>query len=341
VPAPRWVLHVDLDQFVVAVELRRLPALRGRPVLVGGTGDPMRRGVVAGASYEARAHGVRSGTPLRTALARCPDAVFLPVDRPAYEAASQEVMAVLAAHPGVLEPLGWDEAFLAVEVHDPVAEARAVQREVQDATGLACSVGIGDNRLRAKTATGFGKPAGVFRLTEGNWAHVMGDLPCTALWGVGGRTATALARLGVTTVAELAAADPVRLAEEFGPRAGPRLAELGRGESSAEVAPGRREVRSRGRETTFERDVDDPEVVRVELRRLVGVLADDVAAEDRDASPVVVVLRTRPFRTRTRIVPLVPPTRQRDRLEEAALAALEVFGPTGPVRLVGVRAALV
>lgn len=174
---PRAVLHVDLDQFVVAVELRRWPELRGRPVLVGGTGDPTRRGVVAGASYEARARGVRSGTPLRTALSRCPDAVFLPVDREAYLAASAEVMAVLAAQPGPLEQLGWDEAFLAVDAEDPETVARDLQAQVHEATGLMCSVGIGDNRLRAKTATGFGKPAAVFTLTERDWAAVMGPEP--------------------------------------------------------------------------------------------------------------------------------------------------------------------
>ncbi|MBO0773869.1 MAG: DNA polymerase IV, partial [Actinobacteria bacterium] len=102
----RAVLHVDLDQFIVAVELLRRPELRGRPVLVGGTGDPSRRGVVAGASYQAREHGVRSGTPLRTAAARCPEAVFLPLDKPAYEAASEEFLAVLAGLVEVVEPAG-------------------------------------------------------------------------------------------------------------------------------------------------------------------------------------------------------------------------------------------
>ena len=126
-----WVLHVDLDQFIAAVEVLRHPELRGRPVVVGGDGDPAKRGVVATASYEAREHGVHSGLPMRTAARRCPDAVFLPVDRAAYEAASAEVMAALRELGYVTEDLGWDEAFVAVETDDPEAVARRIQQHDQ------------------------------------------------------------------------------------------------------------------------------------------------------------------------------------------------------------------
>jgi nucleotidyltransferase/DNA polymerase involved in DNA repair len=155
---------VDLDQFIAAVEVLRRPELRGLPVVVGGDGDPSKRGVVATASYEARAHGVHPGLPLRTAARRCPDAVFLPADRAAYEAASAEVMTVLRELCPVTEVMGWDEAFLAVETDDPEAFARQVQERVLAATQLASSVGIGENRLQAKLATGFGKPAGTANL---------------------------------------------------------------------------------------------------------------------------------------------------------------------------------
>jgi nucleotidyltransferase/DNA polymerase involved in DNA repair len=157
----RWILHVDLDQFIAAVEVLRRPELRGLPVVVGGDGDPAKRGVVATASYEAREYGVHSGLPLRTAARRCPDAVFLPADREVYEAASAEVMAVLCELSPATEVMGWDEAFLAVETEDPEAFARLVQERVLTATQLACSVGIGENRLQAKLATGFGKPTQV------------------------------------------------------------------------------------------------------------------------------------------------------------------------------------
>jgi DNA polymerase-4 len=190
------VLHVDLDQFIAAVEMLRRPELRGRPVVVGGDGDPAKRGVVATASYPAREFGVHSGMPLRTAARRCPDAVFLPVDRAAYEAASEQVMAVLRATSATVQVMGWDEAFLAVDTDDPEAFARDVQLRVRAATRLECAVGIGENTLQAKLATGFGKPAGLFRLTRANWFEVLGDRPPEALWGIGAKTARKLAELG-------------------------------------------------------------------------------------------------------------------------------------------------
>jgi DNA polymerase IV len=161
-----WVLHVDLDQFIAAVEVLRRPGLAGRPVVVGGAGDPTQRAVVATASYEARAFGVRSGMPLRTAAKRCPDAVFLPSDAAAYDEASEAVIATLRGFDGVVvEVLGWDEAFLGARTDDPEALAREVQAAVLAETRLSCAVGIGDNTLRAKLATEFGKPGGVYRLT--------------------------------------------------------------------------------------------------------------------------------------------------------------------------------
>ena len=169
-----WVLHVDLDQFIAAIEVLRHPELRGRPVVVGGDGDPAKRGVVATASYEARAHGVHSGLALRTALRRCPDAVFLPVDKPAYEAVSATVMAALREFDAVVEVMGWDEAFLGVETEDPEEVAGRIQEQVRAVSQLDCTVGIGENKLQAKLATGYGKPAGVFRLTHDTWFEVLG-----------------------------------------------------------------------------------------------------------------------------------------------------------------------
>ncbi|HWO61247.1 MAG TPA: DNA polymerase IV, partial [Umezawaea sp.] len=157
-PEPYWVLHVDLDEFIAAVEVARRPELRGKPVVVGGSGDPAQRAVVATASYAAREFGVHSGMPLRLAKKRCPDAVFLPTDPPAYDRASAEVFAVLRTFPVVVEVLGWDEGFLGAWTEDPQALAEDVRRAVEDETGLVCSIGIGDNRLRAKLATGFAKP---------------------------------------------------------------------------------------------------------------------------------------------------------------------------------------
>ena len=154
-----WVLHVDMDQFIAAVEILRRPELAGLPVIVGGRGDPTERAVVSTATYEAREFGIRSGMPLKLAVRRCPDAVLLPVDAPAYEAASAVVMDTLRAIPGaVVEVLGWDEAFVGIETDDPEEVARTIQADVLEATQLHCSVGIGDTKVRAKIATEFGKP---------------------------------------------------------------------------------------------------------------------------------------------------------------------------------------
>nr|WP_218889105.1 DNA polymerase IV [Saccharopolyspora hordei] len=337
----RVVLHVDLDQFIVAVELLRHPELRGRPVLVGGSGDPTQRGVVAGASYEAREAGVRSGTPLRTAAARCPDAVFLPADNETYLAASAEVMDALHELGGILEVAGWDEAFMLVDTDDAEQTARVVQRQVRERTALACSVGIGDNKLRAKLASGFAKPAGVFRLDATNWVAVMAELPTDALWGVGAKTAKKLAARGIATVGDLARAEMADLAGVFGPNIGPWLVALAHGYDSTPVTDEPYRARSRGREVTFQRDLRDVEQVRAEVRRLSHVVAADLAAEDALARRVVVKVRNSSFATHTHGVSLPSPTRDAEVLERAARSALDRFPLDRPVRLVGVRAELV
>ncbi len=205
---PRWILHVDLDQFLASVELGRHPELVGLPVIVGGSGDPAEaRKVVTCASYEAREFGVHAGMPLRTAARRCPEATFLPSDPEAYDAASEQVMALLRdlGHP--LEVWGWDEAYVGADVDDPHELAEQIRAVIESATGLSCSVGISDNKQRAKVATGFAKPAGIYALTESNWMTVMGDRPVDALWGVGPKTTKKLAALDITTVSQLAQAD--------------------------------------------------------------------------------------------------------------------------------------
>lgn len=351
------MLHVDLDQFIAAVEVLRRPELRGKPVVVGGDGDPTKRGVVATASYEARAFGVHSGLPLRTAARRCPDCVFLPADRAAYEAASDEVMTALRGLGSVTEVMGWDEAFVAVDTDDPEGFAGDVQRAIRAATQLDSTVGIGENRLQAKLATGFGKPhrdgqarpgaagrpgpgtpPGAFRLTHANWFPVMGGEPVSALWGVGAKTAAKLAELDIATVSDLAAADIAVVARRFGPTIGPWLVATARGLGSSHVSGEPYLPRSRGREVTFQQDIDDWNRVAAEVAQLAGLVTGDVAAEGRPAVRVVVKVRYRPFFTATHGVPLGAPTADRAEIEQAALAALEKFPDRRPVRLLGVRA---
>jgi len=338
-PAPReWVLHVDLDQFIAAVEVLRRPELAGLPVVVGGRGDPTERGVVSTGSYEARASGVRSGMPLRTAARRCPDAVFLPVDKPAYDAASAEVMAALRSLGAPVEVLGWDEAFLAVRTEDPVAFAGDVRAAVLEATGLHCSVGIGDNKLQAKIATDFGKPRGVYRISTRTWFDEMGERPTDALWGIGRKTARRLEELGIRTVADLAGADTAMLAERLGPTMGPWYRRLGRGVDSSPVDATPYVARGHGRETTFQRDLDDWDEVADAVRGLARQVAADLAAEGRPAVRVGLKLRYAPFETRSRSRTLPAPTSDPADLAEAAAGLLDRFDRARAVRLVGVRA---
>jgi DNA polymerase-4 len=332
-----WVLHVDLDQFIAAVEVLRRPELAGRPVVVGGRGDPSERGVVSTASYEARAFGVGSGMPLRLAAKRCPEAVFLPVDGPAYEAASEDVMGALRSLGAVVQVLGWDEAFLGLETDDPEAFARGVQATVLAATGLHCSVGIGDNKLRAKIATDFGKPRGLFRLTEENWYPVMADRPTEALWGIGRRTAKRLAAHGIHTVRELALADPQYLADHLGPTMGPWYRRLGRGVDTSPVDDTPYVARGRGRETTFQQNLTDWDQIQAEIRTLAERVAGDLRSEGRPAVRVAIKVRYAPFFTHTRSVTLPGPTTDPGEITSAALTLAGRLDRDRPIRLLGVR----
>ncbi|MGH2383244.1 MAG: DNA polymerase IV [Candidatus Limnocylindria bacterium] len=334
-----WILHVDLDEFIAAVEILRRPELRGLPVVVGTSGDPSRlRAVVATASYEARRFGVRSGMPLRTAARRCPKAVFLASDPPAYEAASAKVMSALRTLPVRVEVYGWDEAFLGARTDDPERLAAEVQRAVMAATGLACSVGIGDNKHRAKLATGFAKPAGIYRLTGENWMAVMAERPVDALWGIGRKMSRNLAEAGIVTVAQLAAADENKLADRFGPAMGPWYRQLALGGGGTEIVTVPWEPRSRSRETTFPEDLVERADIAREVAGMARELARETASTGRMVVRVAVKVRFAPFFTHIRSMTLRAPTDDVDEIARAALVVLDRFDDARrPVRLLGVR----
>jgi nucleotidyltransferase/DNA polymerase involved in DNA repair len=333
-----WVLHVDLDQFLASVELRRHPELAGLPVIVGGSGDPTEpRKVVTCASYEAREFGVHAGMPLRTAARRCPDATFLPSDPAAYDAASDQVMGLLRdlGHP--VEVWGWDEAYVSVEDGDPTEVAEQIRTVVASETGLSCSVGISDNKQRAKVATGFAKPAGIFALTDANWMTVMADRPVDALWGVGPKTAKKLAALDITTVRQLAHTDAELLTSTFGPRTGLWLLLLAKGGGDAQVSAEPWIPRSRSHVVTFPRDLTDRAEMDAAITRLARHALDDVLAAGRIVTRVAVTVRTATFYTRTKIRKLPAPTTDADTITGAALRVLDLFELDRPVRLLGVR----
>ena len=335
-----WVLHVDLDQFIAAVELLRRPEARGRPVIVGGRGDPTERAVVSTASYEAREFGVRSGMPLKVAVRRCPQAVLLPVDAPLYEAASEQVMETLRGVDGtVVEVLGWDEAFVGVDTDDPEAFARLVQSEVLAATDLHCSVGIGDTKIRAKIATDFGKPQGVFRLTRENWFEVMGERPTSALWGSAPASRPGWPghqhRPGPGRRRPGAAGRGVRAHD------GPALRPAGPGRQQR---PGRRHAVHRA----GPRPGDDlPAEPHRRRRGCAGhrVLAEqvvkDIAAEGRPCMRVHLKVRFAPFFTVARSRKAPEPTYDAALIGGTALDLLRGLADDRPIRLLGVRAEMV
>jgi DNA polymerase IV len=335
---PRWILHVDLDQFLASVELRRHPELAGLPVIVGGNGDPTEaRKVVTCASYEAREFGVHAGMPLRTAARRCPDATFLPSDPAAYDAASDQVMGLLRdlGHP--VEVWGWDEAYLGANVNDPDRLAEQIRTVVSSATGLSCSVGISDNKQRAKVATGFAKPAGVSTLTDANWMTVMGDRPVDALWGVGPKTTKKLAGLDITTVWQLAHADSELLTSAFGPRTGLWLLLLANGGGDDTVSAEPWVPRSRSHVVTFPQDLTDRDEINSAVTELAQRALSEIVAESRIVTRIAVTVRTATFYTRTKIRKLDAPTTDADVIVAAALRVLDLFELDRPVRLLGVR----
>jgi len=270
VSAPWWLLHVDLDQFVAAVELLRRPELRGRPVAV--------------------------------------------------------------------EVYGWDEAFVGAEVADPMALAADLHRAILETTGLSCAIGVGDNKSTAKIAARFGKPGGIFQLTAENWMAVMGDRPAAELWGVGPKTTKKLTALGLHTVADLAAAEPETLVERFGPRVAGWLLLSARGGGDTEVVTEPWVARSRSRETTYPRDLTDPDQIAAQVAALARELGADVVAEGRRVTHVAVKVRFASFYTPTREMKLRDgPTTDLAVIEAAALTVLEKFRLDRPVRLLGVR----
>jgi DNA polymerase IV len=337
VPVP-WVLHVDLDQFLASVELRRHPELVGLPVIVGGNGDPTEpRKVVTCASYEAREFGVHAGMPLRTAARKCPQATFLPSDTAAYNDASDHVMVLLRDLGYPVEVWGWDEAYIGAAVDDPVDLADRIRTLVTAETGLSCSVGISDNKQRAKVATGFGKPAGVFALTNDNWMAVMGDRPVDALWGVGPKTTKKLTSLGITTVADLARTDATVLTAAFGPTTGLWILLLAKGGGDEAVSAQPWVPRSRSHVVTFPEDLIDIAQMDTAIAEITARTLAEVIEQDRVVTRVAVTVRTRTFFTRTKIRKLPKPGTDAAAIAAAAMDLLHQFDLDRPIRLLGVR----
>jgi DNA polymerase IV len=333
---PRTVAHLDLDAFYVAVELLRRPELRGRPVVVAGSGP---RAVVTTASYEARKFGVGSAVPASQARRLCPEAVFIPPDFEAYRAVSREVMELVRTAAPVVEVAGLDEAYLELTgLLSPHAAMRRLVAEIRTRTDLSASVGIGPNRLVAKVSSDAEKPGGFVVLSREQACERFGGEPAGLLPGVGPKTAAGLEEMGIRTLADLGATPEATLAGRFGPRLGPWLARRGRFEDDSPVSEARISV-SESRETTFDYDIAD----RTELERildgLVGQLCRGLARQDRRGRTIGIKVRLDDFTTVTRARTLHEAVNDSGRVGAVARELLREYAPPRPVRLLGVRIA--
>jgi DNA polymerase-4 len=338
VPAARRILHLDMDAFFAAVELLRRPELRGKPVVIGGRGDPTRRGVVSTATYEARAFGIRSAMPLRTAYKLCPQAVFLPVDFEAYHRYSEKFKAVMRTVSPQLEDRGIDEAFLDITDLDRPSEdiAREIKARIRAETGLTCSIGIAPNKLLAKMASELEKPDGLTILTERDLETRIWPLGVRKVPGIGPKTEAHLAALGVHTIGELAAVPPERLVSEFGPSYGAFLYEAARGIDDDPIVT-HWEPKSRSRETTFQEDVGDWQKLARTLAALAREVADELREEGYRGRAVGIKVRFADFETHTRVKTLAEPTDSETTIRKAAFECLGRLKLDRRVRLLGVR----
>jgi len=334
----RRILHIDMDAFFAAIEQKRHPELKGKPVVVGGGGDPTQRGVVSTASYEAREFGIRSAMPLRTAYKLCPDAVFLPVDYEEYSRASGEVKTILREFSSDLEDVGIDEAFLDLSKveKDPREIAREIKRRVFEETGLTCSIGIAPNKLLAKMASDMEKPDGLTILHEEDIEIRIWPLPARKLRGIGPKTEAYLKTMQIATIGQVAALSLETLIERFGKSYGEYLYEASRGIDESPLIT-EWEPKSISRETTFQRDVGDWQVL---AKTLVGLLKD-VVEEMRQrgfrAKTVTVKIRFGDFRTFTRAKTSPEPTDSAGELRRLAFDCLNRVEFKKRVRLIGVR----
>ena len=332
------ILHVDMDAFFAAVEVRRRPELRGRPVVVGGVGP---RGVVSSASYEARRYGVRSAMPSMRARALCPHAVFLPPDFTAYSAASQAVMSIFRDVTPLVEPLSLDEAFLDVAgaqrlLGRPAAIARDIRARVEAEQQLTCSVGVAPTKFVAKLGSTRAKPDGMTVVPAALVLDFLHPLPVGALWGVGEKAAETLHRLGLKTVGDLAQAPPTMLRAALGEAAAAHLHELARGRDPRRVEPEQAE-KSIGAEMTFDVDVGDPAVIRRSLLALAEKVGARLRAGGHVGRTIGIKVRLADFTTVNRSRTVVTSTDVAREIFEVSWALFAALRPGDRIRLIGIR----
>ncbi len=333
----RTILHLDLDAFYASVEQLDDPSLRGRPVIVGGTG---RRGVVCAASYEARRFGVRSATPTARARRLCPEGVYLPPRFGRYGGLSEHVFGIYRRYTPLVEPLALDEAFLDVTrsraLHGPGRDiAAAIKRAVREECGLAVSAGIAEVKLVAKIACDLGKPDGLVEVPPGGVAAFLAPLPVSRLWGVGEVTEGALHRIGVQTIGDLQRLSEAALAPAVGSGHARDLRALALGDDPREVVPDEA-ARSVGAEETVEEDVRDRTALQREILAQAVRVGRRLRAAGLRGRVVTLKVKYADFSQITRRVTLGAPTDDDRVLYDAARAQLDRADLSRAVRLTGV-----
>jgi DNA polymerase-4 len=335
----RRVVHLDMDAFYASVEQRDQPELRGKPVAVGGR--PQARGVVAAASYEARAFGVRSAMPMARALRLCPELMIVSPDFERYRRVSSQVMAILRACTPLVEPLSLDEAYLDVTENAWGEEfgsrvARRLKQQIVEETGLTASAGVAPNKFLAKIASGYRKPDGLTVISPERVESFLQELPVEALWGVGPVTARKLRGLGIERLVQIRTADVQLLRDSVGGLAD-WLRQLSQGDDPRPVVPDR-ESKSSSTENTYAHDLVDADAIRAELDRMARENADWLARRRLAARTVTIKVRYSDFKTVTRSHTLSRPTSDADLIASWALElAARTQAGTKAVRLLGVR----
>ncbi|MCT1554979.1 DNA polymerase IV [Corynebacterium sanguinis] len=335
----RWVLHIDMDAFYASCEQLTRPTLKGRPVLVAGVSG---RGVVAGASYEARKYGARSAMPThRAARLVGPKAVLVAPRRAVYTTASRRVFEVIARHVDVVEQLSIDEAFmepaeLADASPDDIREwANRLRAEIKQETGLPSSIGAGSGKQYAKIGSGLAKPDGVFVIPREEQLEILHPLPVNQLWGVGPVTEAKLASVGIETIGDFAALSEREVEIALGGAVAKQLWGLARGIDNREVAP-RAEAKQISSEHTYPQDLTTPPQVDEALKRAAAESHRRLLHDGRGARTVSVKLRMADFRIESRSATLPYATDDAETLLATAFKLVRYPEEVGPIRLVGV-----
>lgn len=327
-----------MDAFFAAVEQKRRPEIAGKPVVIGGSGDPTKRGVVSTASYEARKFGIHSAMPLRTAFRLCSEAVFLPVDYKEYSRISQVIKEILRESSPIMEDVGIDEAFLDISGIEKSAQdiAEEIKQRILERTGLTCSIGIAPNKLLAKIASDMQKPGGLTVLTMEDVKERIWPLPVRKLWGVGPKTEAYLTQNGVATIGDLASLSLESLVETFGNSYGSYLYNASRGIDESQLVT-HWEPKSVSRETTFQSDIYKWQDIAKNLAGLTKEVACDLRNAGQRGRTVTVKVRFSDFQTVTRAKTLDTFTDSVEEMRRAAFFCLSRIELKKKVRLIGVR----